>query len=67
MHPTGFGTRIVRQARLCALALLALALFWVAEASALEPIVVDTEKDRIDVSILGVLYEGRGDRLQIET
>ena len=66
-HPTGVAARLIRQAWSCALAVLALVLLWVTQASALEPIVVDPEMDRIDVSVLGLLYEGRGDRLQIET
>jgi diguanylate cyclase (GGDEF)-like protein/PAS domain S-box-containing protein len=45
---------------LCLLGMLSPAL-------ALEPIVIDPEKDRIDVTALGELYEGRGDKLQIET
>lgn len=36
-------------------------------ARALEPIDIDPGKDRIDVTALGELYEGRGDKLQIET
>ena len=36
-------------------------------ADALDAIVIDPNKDRIDVTALGELYEGRGDRLQIDT
>jgi len=45
---------------ICLLALMA-------PVQALEPIVIDPDKDRIDVTALGELYEGRGDKLQIET
>ena len=36
-------------------------------AHAVEAIVVKPELDKIDITSLGELYEGRGDRLQIET
>ena len=44
-----------------------IAALWVGPARALEPINVDPDQDRIDVTAIGELYEGRGDRLQIET
>jgi len=43
------------------------AFLGLSQARALEPIDIDPEKDRIDVTALGELYEGRGDKLQIET
>ncbi|MCK5494846.1 MAG: hypothetical protein KAI80_00425, partial [Hyphomicrobiaceae bacterium] len=48
-------------------AVLVLLLITLAPAHALEPILIDPEKDRVDVTALGELYEGRGDKLQIET
>ena len=36
-------------------------------AHAVEPIVVKPEQEKIDITALGELYEGRGDKLQIET
>src|SRR5262245_5905169 len=36
-------------------------------AVAVEPIVVKPEQEKLDVTALGELYEGRGDKLQIET
>jgi diguanylate cyclase (GGDEF)-like protein/PAS domain S-box-containing protein len=36
-------------------------------ASALKPIVVTPEKDRLEITTLGDAYEGRGDSLMIET
>ena len=36
-------------------------------ALAVEPIVVKPEQEKLDVTALGELYEGRGDKLQIET
>lgn len=49
------------------LVLLVSAFLGLSQARALEPIDIDPEKDRIDVTALGELYEGRGDKLQIET
>ena len=49
------------------MAVVALIFTCAGQALALEPISVDPEKDRIDVTAFGELYEGRGDRLQIET
>jgi diguanylate cyclase (GGDEF)-like protein/PAS domain S-box-containing protein len=42
-------------------------LITLGQASALESILIDPTKDRLDVTALGELYEGRGDKLQIET
>jgi hypothetical protein len=36
-------------------------------ANALQPIVVSPDQDRVEITSLGELYEGRGDSLQIET
>lgn len=36
-------------------------------ARALEAIVIGPEQDRIDITLLGELYEGRGERLSVET
>lgn len=36
-------------------------------AFAIEPITVEPNQDKIDITAKGELYEGRGDRLQIET
>jgi 7TMR-DISM extracellular 2 len=36
-------------------------------ALAVEPIVVKPEQEKLDITALGELYEGRGDKLQIET
>lgn len=49
------------------LAVLAFLIAGLAPAWALEPILIDPDKDRIDVTALGELYEGRGDKLQVET
>ncbi|MGQ0672180.1 MAG: EAL domain-containing protein [Hyphomicrobium sp.] len=50
------------------------ALVWVLTLSglpgaalALKPIVVDPEQDRLEITTLGDLYEGRGDSIQLET
>lgn len=48
-------------------AVVACMLAGLGSAQALEPIDIDPKKDRIDVTALGELYEGRGDKLQIET
>lgn len=52
-----------------AVMLAVIALVWTCagQALALEPILIDPDKDRIDVTAFSELYEGRGDRLQIET
>ena len=51
------------------IALLGLTIYlaFTGAAAALEPIIVERGQERIDVTTLGELYEGRGDRLQIET
>ena len=49
------------------LSLLALVTGWPPSALALQPIVVGVDQDRIEITKLGDYYEGRGDRLQIET
>jgi diguanylate cyclase (GGDEF)-like protein/PAS domain S-box-containing protein len=36
-------------------------------AKALEPIVIDPEQDRVEVTTLGEFYDSRGDSLQVET
>ncbi|GBE42146.1 phytochrome-like protein cph2 [bacterium BMS3Bbin10] len=56
-----------RAHRAALLALLTLLIFGLAPAFALEPILIDPDTDRIDVTAKGELYEGRGDKLQIET
>ena len=60
----------VRRCRPLALALLSLlALIGLTSsgAHAVDAIVVKPDKDKYDVTSLGELYEGRGDRLQLET
>jgi diguanylate cyclase (GGDEF)-like protein len=49
---------------LCAVAAL---LVWAPPALAIEAIPVEPNQDKIDITAKGELYEGRGDRLQIET
>ena len=49
---------------LCAVAAL---LVWAPPARAIEAIPVEPNQDKIDITAKGELYEGRGDRLQIET
>ncbi|MGB6969864.1 MAG: sensor domain-containing phosphodiesterase [Methyloceanibacter sp.] len=64
------GCRDSRWAHLAALAvaLCASLLLWPCSlAQAVDAIVVKPELEKIDVTALGELYEGRGDRLQIET
>lgn len=46
---------------------LSMAAFFPQAAWALEPITITSDKDVIDISARGVFYEGRGDRLQLET
>lgn len=58
--------RAVRGLLVLLLALLQLAQFSGA-ALALKPIVVDPELDRLEITTLGDLYEGRGDSVQLET
>jgi diguanylate cyclase (GGDEF)-like protein/PAS domain S-box-containing protein len=63
--------RLSRGAWICAaamaLTLLASVLLAVAPAHALESIVIGPDQERIDITLLGELYEGRGDRLSVET
>ncbi|MEQ1576264.1 MAG: 7TM-DISM domain-containing protein, partial [Hyphomicrobium sp.] len=47
--------------------LCVLCLTGVNPVHALQPIVVSPDQDRIEITSLGELYEGRGDSLQIET
>ena len=42
-------------------------LFAASPARAIEAIQVEPNQDKIDITAKGELYEGRGDRLQIET
>ena len=49
------------------LSLLVLLLLAPTAASALEPIVIGQDQDRIDITNQGDFYEGRGDKLQVET
>jgi len=51
----------------CLLAFALLLLVQAGGAHAIEAIQVRPELEKIDVTALGELYEGRGDRLQIET
>ena len=46
---------------------LANGLAGIAPAHALESIVIGPDQERIDITLLGELYEGRGDRLSVET
>ena len=48
-------------------ALVVLCLLSAAPARALQPIVVSPDQDRVEITSLGELYEGRGDSLQVET
>jgi len=59
----------MRGAWACAVAIVALAsgLGGTAPAYALESIVIGPDQERIDITLLGELYEGRGDRLSVET
>ncbi|MCJ7598668.1 MAG: sensor domain-containing phosphodiesterase, partial [Methyloceanibacter sp.] len=52
---------------LALLSLLALIGLLSSGAGAVEAIVVKPDQDKYDVTSLGELYEGRGDRLQLET
>jgi diguanylate cyclase (GGDEF)-like protein/PAS domain S-box-containing protein len=50
------------------LALLALICAAIAApASALEPIIIGPDEDKIDITLLGEFYENRGDKLSVET
>ena len=46
---------------------LLLSSFGINQAFALQPIAITGSKDVIDISRIGVFYEGRGDRLQVKT
>jgi len=39
----------------------------IAPAAALEPIVIESEQDRLELTTLGEFYDARGDTLQVET
>jgi len=52
---------------LAAFLLCASVLLGASSTSALEAIEVQPDQERIDVTALGELYEGRGDRLQVDT
>lgn len=52
---------------LAGVVLFALAVFAPGSAQAVEAIPVDPDEPKIDITAKGELYEGRGDRLQIET
>lgn len=56
-------------ARKAARLLFAVLVTWLAStpASALEPIAVQPDLERIEITTLGDAYEGRGDSLQVET
>jgi diguanylate cyclase (GGDEF)-like protein len=76
---TGVGRTVTHKAEtgwsapLACLAMLVFALFLAlmpgtcSVAHAVEPIVVKPEQEKVDITALGELYEGRGDKLQIET
>ena len=49
------------------LALLALAWIWATPALALKPITLDGQIDRVEITNLGELHDGKGDNLQIDT
>ena len=55
-----------RRGSLLALCASLIASLW-SPAHAVDAIVVKPEQEKIDITALGELYEGRGDRLQIET
>jgi diguanylate cyclase (GGDEF)-like protein/PAS domain S-box-containing protein len=71
------GNGLLRAARLSraawlhaaafAAVLLAASMAGVLPARALESIVIGPDQERIDITLLGELYEGRGDRLSVET
>ena len=58
---------LARQLLLALLSLLALIGVMGSGARAVDAIVVKPDQDKYDVTSLGELYEGRGDRLQLET
>lgn len=61
------GSRVARLAALTIAVVLGVVLLPAAPVRATDAIVVKPEQNKIDVTALGELYEGRGDRLQIET
>ena len=65
----GDGTRSMRFACRLGAAACAIAAFLLSAslARAVEAIQVKPDLDKIDITAKGELYEGRGDRLQIET
>ncbi len=53
---------------ICCLIFVAIAVFLAtAPARALNSIVIGPDQERIDITLLGELYEGRGDRISVET
>src|SRR5262245_14507420 len=63
----GLGSRLACLAALLLGLGLALMPLPRGAAFAVEPIVVKPEQEKLDVTSVGELYEGRGDKLQIET
>lgn len=61
------GMRQRIAAALVAAVMAAMALALPRQAEALEAIVIGPDQERIDITLLGELYEGRGDRLSVET
>jgi len=57
------AARVLAPALVCVMTVLAATL----PARALETIVIGPDQERIDITLLGELYEGRGDRLSVET
>lgn len=60
------ASRMFARALFCAIAAFA-ALALPRAAYALQPIVVQSDLDRMEITTLGEAYEGRGDSLQVET
>jgi diguanylate cyclase (GGDEF)-like protein len=56
-----------RALALCCLCTIAALLVFAAPARALEAIVIGPDQERIDITLLGELYEARGDRISVET
>jgi len=63
--PAGVGLRACALAALSAV--MAILLAAGTPARALEAIVIGPDQERIDITLLGELYEGRGDRISVET
>ncbi|HEY7645549.1 MAG TPA: hypothetical protein VH858_10990, partial [Hyphomicrobiales bacterium] len=61
------GMRRRIAAALLAAVMAAMALALPRQAEALEAIVIGPDQERIDITLQGELYEGRGDRLSVET